>query len=140
MPRINIELTQPEFGFSATDEGGIVVKMDNSKIGGGQGFGISPMQNLLASLGGCSGIDIVSILRKQRQNFTGIRMEIDGEREKGKEPALWQKVHIDFYISGEVEVAKANHAVGLSIDKYCSVAETLRRAGCEITWELFIED
>ena len=140
MPRINIELSQLEFGFSATDEGGVVVKMDSSKSGGGQGFGISPMQNLLASLGGCSGIDIVSILRKQRQNFTSIRMEIDGDREQGKEPALWQKVHIDLYISGEVEVAKANHAVGLSIDKYCSVAETLRRAGCEITWELFLED
>lgn len=138
MPKIILQLSQAQFGFSATDEAGIVVNMDNSRSGGGQGFGISPMQNLLASLGGCSGIDIVSILRKQRQEFTDIRMAIEGEREQGEEPSLWQKVHIKFLISGQVDLAKATHAASLSIDKYCSVAETLRKAGCKITWEVSV--
>lgn len=139
MPRIVVQLKQPDFGFSAVDEAGVVITMDNSRAGGGQGYGISPMQNLLASLGGCSGIDIVSILRKQRQAFTELWMVIDGEREKDKEPALWERVQVNVHIRGTVDRSKAEHAVHLSMEKYCSVAETLRRAGCQISWQVILE-
>jgi putative redox protein len=80
----------------------------------------------------------VLILNKQRQEFGDLSIKVSGEREQNKEPALWKQVHMIFFLSGTVELAKAEHAVKLSIDKYCSVAETLRRAGCVITWEVNI--
>jgi len=140
MVKIEVALVRPDYGFEATDEAGKVMTMDNSLAGGGQGYGVSPMQSMLMALGGCSGIDIVSILNKQRQPFTSLRLSVEGEREKDKIPALWEKVHVVFRIGGTVEQAKAEYAAQLSIEKYCSVAETLRRAGCKITWEVLVEN
>lgn len=94
------------------------------------------MQLLLMALGSCSGIDIVSILKKQRQHIEAFTMQVSGEREPGVEPSLWKTVHVVFEIKGEVDKGKAERACQLSIDKYCSVAETLRRAGATITWEV----
>lgn len=139
MAEIEVRLTQPEYGFEGIDEGGKAMAMDNSLSSGGQGYGVSPMQSMLMALGGCSGIDIVSILNKQRQPFTTIQLSIEGEREKDKVPALWEKVHVVFRIGGAVERSKAEYAAKLSIEKYCSVAETLRRAGCTITWEVEVD-
>jgi putative redox protein len=136
MVTINISRTQADYGFEAVDEAGKIVHMDTSPDGGGNDYGIRPMQALLMALGGCSGIDIVSILKKQRQEFTNIKMIISGEREQNKIPALWEKVHVHFQIIGNVDAEKAKHAASLSIEKYCSVAETLRRSGCTITWDI----
>jgi len=94
------------------------------------------MQMLLMGLGGCSGIDIISILKKQRQTVESFRMLIDGERETGKEPTLWADVHIIFELKGDIDPDKAEKACALSMDKYCSVAATLRGAGGKITWEV----
>jgi putative redox protein len=96
------------------------------------------MQALLMALGGCSGIDIVSILKKQKQEAGDITMIITGEREKDKEPALWKYIHIKFQFTGSVDEGKAKKACALSMDKYCSVAATLRAAGCTIEWEVAI--
>ena len=136
MPKIEVRLAENDYGFEAVDEAGLSIRMDNSSSGGGAGFGVSPMQSMLMALGGCSGIDIVSILQKQRQPYTSIRLIIEGEREQDKVPALWERVHVRFEIGGAVDAAKAEYAARLSIEKYCSVAETLRRAGCSISWEL----
>lgn len=136
MPIIELELVRPDFGFEAKDASGKKVQFDTAPEGGGKDFGIRPMQALLMALGSCSGIDVISILKKMRQEITAYKMIIAGEREQDKVPALWEKVHIIFQLSGPVEHTKAIQAITLSIDKYCSVAETLRRAGCTITWEL----
>ncbi|MDP4255995.1 MAG: OsmC family protein, partial [Bacteroidota bacterium] len=89
MIRIELERVHGDFGFEATDADGHTVRIDTSPETGGDHFGVRPMQMLLMGLGGCSGIDIVSILKKQRQPVEGFRMHIEGEREKGKEPSLW---------------------------------------------------
>ncbi len=138
MPTVTITRTRPEYGFTATDETGNTLTMDNAPENGEQPYGIRPMQGLLISLGGCSGIDMVSILKKQRQPLESLTLEVQGEREKDAVPALWKTVHIRFGIGGAVNLEKATHAAKLSVEKYCSVAETLRRAGCEITWEVQI--
>jgi len=82
----------------------------------------------------------VSILKKQRQPLSDLLIKVDGERQKGVEPALWEKVHLLFQISGDVDPSKAARAVQLSIEKYCSVAETLRRAGAVISWEVMVNE
>ena len=113
--------------------------MDTSPETGGNNFGVRPMQALLMGLGGCSGIDVISILKKQRQDVKDFSMHIEAERETGKEPALWTDAKIIFTLSGNIDVDKAERAVQLSMDKYCSVAETLRRAGTNISWEVKVQ-
>lgn len=139
MISIEVNRVSGDYGFEARDEAGHVVKIDTSLETGGSNFGVRPMQLLLMGLGGCSGIDIVSILKKQRQELTGFKTYIEGSREPSVEPSLWQDVKIVFELSGDIDKDKAERACALSMDKYCSVAETLRRAGCKIEWEVRIK-
>ena len=132
MIKIELERVQGDYGFEAKDAAGHTVKMDTSPEGGGTNFGVRPMQMLLMGLGGCSGIDIVSILKKQRQTVDSFSMRIEGDRFAGKEPSLWEKIHIVFELKGKIDPEKARKACELSVDKYCSVAETLRGSGTAI--------
>jgi putative redox protein len=136
MIQIELERVHGDFGFEAKDAAGHTVRIDSSPETGGEHFGVRPMQMLLMGLGGCSGIDIVSILKKQRQHVEGFRMHIEGEREKGKEPSLWTNVKVVFELRGRIDPEKARKACELSMEKYCSVAMTLRAAHCHISWEL----
>lgn len=135
---MNAELTHPDYGFTITDSTGHTLFIDIPEEQGGKGGGMRPMQTVLAALCGCSGVDVVGILKKQRQAYTSLKISADGEREQGKEPSLWKTVHILFELTGEVEGAKAFRAAELSITKYCSVAETLRRAGADITFTVLV--
>ena len=125
-----------DFGFEAKDEIGHLIQTDSSSRTGGNDSGFRPMQLLLAALGGCSAIDIVSVLKKQKQVIEGFKMKIEGKREEDKQPALWKTIHITFELQGNIELSKAQRAADLSMEKYCSVTETLRRAGAEITWSV----
>jgi putative redox protein len=138
MPKIALTRVKGDFGFEASDESGNIIRMDSKPEAGGIDFGVRPMQLLLMGLGGCSGIDIVSILKKQRQHVEGFDMKIEGGRQSGVEPSLWENVHIVFELKGDIDMDKARRACALSMDKYCSVAETLRKAGCNITWDVSI--
>lgn len=140
MIKIDIERVSGDYGFEAKDSYGNVVRMDTSPETGGQQFGNRPMQLLLIALGGCSGIDIISILRKQKQEVTGFGAHIEGDRQAGVEPSLWQHVKLVFNLKGTIDFDKAKRACELSMNKYCSVAETLRLAGCELTWEVRVNE
>ena len=136
MIKISLNRVAGDFGFEAIDTSGHILKMDTSAESGGEDFGIRPMQVLLMGMGGCSGIDIVMILKKQRQTIENFSMKIEGEREAGKEPSLWENVKIVFELTGTIDLDKAQRACDLSMNKYCSVAETLRRGGTHLTWEV----
>jgi putative redox protein len=136
MIKINLNRVAGDFGFEAVDASGHVLKMDTSAESGGVDFGIRPMQVLLMGMGGCSGIDIVMILQKQRQTIENFSMKIEGDREAGKEPSLWENVKLVFELTGTIDLDKAQRACDLSMNKYCSVAETLRRGGTHLTWEV----
>jgi putative redox protein len=138
MIRIEINRVEGDFGFEASDAYGHTARLDTSPDTGGQNFGIRPMQMLLMGLGACSGIDVISILKKQRQTVTRYKTIIEGEREKGVEPSLWTNIGMVFEMDGEIDPEKARRACQLSVEKYCSVAETLRRAGANITWKIII--
>jgi putative redox protein len=136
MIEINLNRKDGDFGFEATDAAGHTIKMDTSPESGGVNYGVRPMQVLLMGMGGCSGIDIVMILKKQRQTIENFSMKLEGEREQGKEPSLWENVKIVFELTGTIDYDKAFRACELSMNKYCSVAETLRRGGTNLTWEV----
>lgn len=134
MIHVEVNRIQGDFGFEGTDASGHKVRMDTGTEGGGTDFGIRPMQMLLMGLGGCSGIDIVSILKKQRQTIDDFNMKIDAEREEGAIPSLWKEVNIIFELKGSIDPEKARKACELSVEKYCSVADTLRKSGTSIKW------
>jgi putative redox protein len=138
MSKIELSRVQGDFGFEATDEDGHTMKMDSSPQSGGQNFGIRPMQTLLMGLAGCSAIDVLMILKKQRQEVKDYKMIVNGEREKGKEPSLWEDIDIEFHLYGDIDEDKAVKAAELSIGKYCSVAATLQKAGAAIKWKMFV--
>lgn len=138
--KIALKRIDDGFNMEAVDEQGHKVLMDSSIENGGKNNGVRPMQMLIMGLGGCSAIDVVMILKKQRQEITDFRIEIEAEREKGKEPSLWEKAHIVFHLSGNIDADKAARAVELSVNKYCSVAETLRQGKTQITWEVKLNE
>jgi len=127
---IKIELNRLNDGFhmEAINEQGNTIHMDASPDVGGQNLGMRPMQMLLAAMGGCSVIDIISILKKQRQDLKDVKVTVTGEREKDVVPALYTEVHAHFRLFGNIDKDKADKAVTLSVEKYCSVAKTLEKS------------
>jgi len=138
MPKIELSRVSGDYGFEAKDENGHIVKMDSNPQSGGLDFGVRPMQMLLMGLAGCSAIDVISILKKQRQDVKDYKMIVNGDREAGKEPSLWQDINIEFHIYGDIDLDKAQKAVDLSVTKYCSVAATLEKAGAEIKYSVSV--
>lgn len=114
--------------FTGIDEKGNTIHLD-----GYTEAGVSPMNTLLFALGGCSGIDMVAILEKMKQEIKTFSIEVKGEREEVGKAKIWKKMHLIFHLTGEIEPAKAERAMNLSLEKYCSVALTL--ANVEITGE-----
>ena len=92
----------------------------------------SPMEMVLMGAGGCSSVDVISILKKSRQQVTDCRVEIQAERADAI-PAVFTKIHLHFVVEGhEVKESLVERAVNLSADKYCSVSIMLGKA-VEIT-------
>lgn len=117
----------PDFHFEAKSPGnGYTFSIGASQSIGGDESGFRPMQVLLASLGGCSGIDVVNILKKSRVEFDSIDIEVEGEREKDAVPAPFKQVHLLFRVHGKnIDKAKVDKAVSLSVEKYCSALASL---------------
>lgn len=135
--KINIRNNGSDFCMEARNEEGNSLVMDSSPDFGGTGQGMRPMQLLLSALGGCSTIDLLHILKKQKQQITAIEIEVEGTREKTTTYSLFRNIHLHFKISGAVDPKKADTAIRLSLDKYCSVAKTLEPTAA-ITYTLTI--
>ncbi|PCI11703.1 MAG: hypothetical protein COB73_01615 [Flavobacteriaceae bacterium] len=104
--------------FLGTSESGHTLMLDAN----GGNLAPSPLESILISLGGCSSVDVVSILQKSRQNISGCTVEINGTRVDSV-PKLFSDIHLHFIITGQdVKEKHVERAVALSADKYCSVA------------------
>ncbi|WP_299459139.1 OsmC family protein [uncultured Microscilla sp.] len=132
--KIEIERLNDAFHMEATNERGNKIQLDSSAASGGHDLGFSPMQLMLAGIGGCSTIDIVDIMKKQRENLQDIKVTVTAEREKDKTPALFASIHLHYRLFGDVNKEKAQRAVELSMDKYCSVAKILEKTA-NITYD-----
>jgi len=112
--------------FVASDDKDHSIVMDVSKEHGGEGSGFGPMQLLLAAFGGCTGIDVVEVLRKQRQKLEGLEITVSGER-VSEPPRVYDKVHVEYKLKGkDLQEEAVKRATQLSQDKYCSVGATLK--------------
>lgn len=98
------------------------------------------MQMLLLGLGGCASIDVVSILTKQRQKLTDLRVEVEGQRSmEGARP--WETIEMKFIAKGKVDAEKLRKAVDLAAEKYCGVHATLSKsAHISFTTQVELED
>ena len=108
-----------------TSQSGIGLILDAHPEFGGQGTGYRPTELLLLSLGGCTGMDVLSILRKKRQDITGFTVNIKAERAP-EHPRRYTDIHLEFVVEGHgVSEEAVARSIELSQTKYCSVTATL---------------
>ncbi len=125
MIKIEIDRLNDAFHLEARNEQGNTVHMDGSPEIGGTNQGMRPMQMVLSALGGCSSIDIINILKKQKQSLVDFKVTVTGEREKDVVPSLFTEVHVHFKLYGDLDPDKVQKAIILGVDKYCSVVKTI---------------
>lgn len=124
--KITLERTNEGVLLEGKNERNLKTIIDGSpKIGGVDG-GPSPMELVLMAAGGCSSMDVLSILKKMKQEVTTYRVEVEGKRAEDQVPAVFTDIHIQFFVGGDVDATKVARAIELSMDKYCSVTHMLR--------------
>lgn len=131
--KINLERIDDAYHMRAANDNENTLEMDGSPGIGGGNKAMRPMQALLSALGGCSAIDVISLLDKMRQPLEDLKMEINGERVEGEVPSLFTKINIHYLLYGDIDVKKAERAIQLSVEKYCSVGKIIEKTA-EITW------
>lgn len=131
--KINLKRIDDAFHLEAVNEVGSTVETDGAPAIGGGNKGMRPMQLLLVAAGSCSSMDIISILRKQKQDLKDFEVEITADREKDKMPSLFENIHIHFTLTGDLVDEKVKRAVNLSADKYCSVIRILEKTATVTT-------
>jgi putative redox protein len=125
--------------MEAQNEEGGKIRMDGStEIGGIEG-GFSPMQLLLAGIGGCSAIDIIGILEKQKQPLEDLQVIVDGDKQSAGTYSEFKTIHLNFIFTGDLEEKKVQRAIDLSLDKYCSVSKALEK-GSEVSYRYEIQN
>jgi len=123
--KIKLKRVNDDFYFQATNERGHKIEIDSRKEFGGNDLAPSPMELLLMSIAGCSAIDIISILKKQKQQIDFFETEVDGTRVKEGDATPFKEINLTIYLEGKIEPNKALKAAQLSFEKYCSVAKTI---------------
>ena len=118
--------------MEAENEEGGKIRMDGSSSIGGLEGGFSPLQLLLAGIGGCSAIDIIGILEKQKQDLQNLQVIVNGNKQSKENHSEFNTIHLNFIFTGNLEEKKVQRAIDLSLDKYCSVSKALEK-GSEIT-------
>lgn len=126
--KISIQRLNDAVHMEAKNEDGVTLHMDGTDEIGGINGGFRPMQMLLAAAGGCSAIDVVGILKKQKQNPDDLKIEVTGDRVKVKEYSEFKSINIHFILKGtHLDEKKVARAIDLSINKYCSVSKTMEK-------------
>lgn len=102
------------------------VTMDAAEAHGGRNTGFRPMELILVGLGGCTGMDVLSILRKKKQNLTGFEVMVKGERSE-THPKVYTEIKVEYIVKGkDISEEAVKKAILLSEEKYCSVEAMLR--------------
>lgn len=114
--------------FAAKGDSNHWVIMDGSTKEGGSGAGASPKELLLFALGGCTAMDVVSILKKKRAAVKGLEIHLNGTTRE-EHPTVFTNIHIEYVIYGEnIRPADVEKAIDLSTTKYCSVSAMIEKS------------
>lgn len=115
----------------------VKVQIDGSPEIGGLGLGVRPMELVLMALASCSSLDLVNILKKQKQDIKDFSVSADAER-RTEIPTIFTKIHLSFVLKGDIHTEKAERAAELAVKKYCSVHDMLAAGGVEISYSINI--
>ncbi len=136
--KITLNRVNDAVHFEGTsDTTAVKVHIDGSPDIGGEGLGARPMELVLMAVGSCSALDLVSILKKQRQRIDDVKIDVEGQRREAI-PHIFTAIHIAFYLKGDIDQAKAEKAAELAVKKYCSVHDMLAAGGVDITYNIQI--
>lgn len=133
--KITLNRINDDFLFECTNSQGNSILLDNTSQPGAKG--VSPMESVLMAVAGCSGIDMVSILKKQRQEIADFKAEVEGERVPIDDAKPFKSIHVRFFLEGVIDPKKAWKAAQLSFEKYCSVSKTLE-PNVQIGYEVIV--
>jgi putative redox protein len=126
--------------FTGTTGSGHEVVIDGPPDIGGANRGMRPMELMLLSVGACSAVDVLHILRKGRHEVADVQVEVKGDR-AATDPKVFTKIHLHFIVAGQgLAPGTVERAVKLSAEKYCSASIMLGRAGCEMTHDFELRD
>lgn len=135
--KVTLDRINSDYNFEAKGASTIKVLIDNKtndKVNGA-----SPMELLLMAVGGCNAIDIVSILKKQKQQIDNYHIEVEGKRKEVEQAKPFESIHVSVFLEGDIAPAKAKRAAALSFEKYCSVSLSLQGA-VEVTYEVHVNN
>ena len=125
--------------FESDNPSGISLAMDAGEESGGEGKGYRPKALMLSSLAGCSGLDVVSLLKKMHAEVAEFSIDITAELTE-EHPKFYNKVKVDYHFSDtELQPKKIQKAVNLSVTKYCGVMEMFRQFA-EVEIEIFLHE
>lgn len=133
--KVTLNRVEKDYHFEAKGASGVPVHIDTTIDGPSKGA--SPMELVLMGIGGCNAIDIVNILKKQRQEITTYTIEVEGEREEMEGAKPFKSALVKIYLEGDIDKDKAKRAAALSFEKYCSVSITLRN-NVAIKYRVFV--
>ena len=134
--KITLNRINDDYLFECTNSLGNTILLDNTSQSEGT-KGVSPMETILMAVAGCSGIDMVSILKKQRQEITKFSAEVEGERIEVDEAKPFKTIMVKFFVDGAIDPKKAERAAALSFEKYCSVSKTME-PNVTVNYEVYV--
>lgn len=134
--KATIDMENPRL-FRAKGYSGATVPIHFPKEGEAA-VGPGPMEMVLLGVGGCTAIDIVDILGKQRERVESFRVEMEAEK-AAEIPKVFTRIHMKYLLRGNVKEASLKRAIDLSMEKYCSASIMLKRGGVDITTSFAIE-
>ena len=121
--KIQLNRVNDQYLFECTNSQGNSILLDNTSQPDANG--VSPMESVLMAVAACSGIDIISILQKQRQSISSFSAQVEAERVAEEQAKPFRSIEVQFFLEGQVDPQKAWRAAELSFAKYCSVSKTL---------------
>ena len=136
--KITLNRINDDYLFECTNSVGNSILLDNLSASENS-KGVSPMESLLMAVAGCSGIDMVSILKKQRQEITDFKAEVEGERVEVDEAKPFKSILVKFFLQGVIDPKKSLKAAELSFEKYCSVSKTFE-PNVTVSYEVFVNN
>ena len=135
--KVTLNRIDDKYHFEAKGASGVPVHIDNKTSDVVKGS--SPMELLLMGVGGCSAIDIIMILKKQKQEIESYEIEVEGDRKETKSAKPFKAIHTTIYLTGNIDEEKAKRAAALSFEKYCSVSITLE-GNVDITYSVVLNN
>ncbi len=137
---IKVEWRQEGYQFEAENTVGGKIRMDGDGVLQGIEGGIAPFELLLAGVGACSAVDVLMILQKQRQTIKSLVVQVEPEKIKNEIGySEYKSIHMHYTLVGAIDQAKAEKALKLSVEKYCSVSKALEKAS-KISYSVEIKD